>query len=134
VQDARPGEGLNTHPVFCFAIEESYRAASSRAAALFAAALARGPIALAGRGVDKSRAGPPLTRRRRLPKCPTAAFGIDLDGDVGPEAAGLIGDWCRSLAAGRAANGCPAEDARTEVVVGVARAFSSAVVAQLLAR
>ena len=57
-------------------------------------------------------------------------FGITTDGDIGPRANSVIADWCRSLAAKNAALKIPPGDSKGEVLAGVARAFTRAMIFQ----
>jgi len=59
-------------------------------------------------------------------------FGATTDGDIGPQANSVIADWCRSLAAQNAALKLPPGDGRGEVLTGVARAFTRAMIFQAL--
>ena len=61
-----------------------------------------------------------------------APFGITVDGDVGPEAHARIARWARTLATRCAALHVPPGDPLTEVTSEVSRAFTRALISQLV--
>jgi len=70
---------------------------------------------------------------RLHPRLRFQAFAVDLDGEIGPGAAAVLGKWSRALATVRRRAGLPTGDPTADVAVAVGRAFARGHVAQAMA-